>query len=729
MSISIKSAFAEVVSFSCRRKAHCWWMLLLLSCAEPGKSPIEESVPIDPKVIQPPMDKPAPLSIDVSSLAFTSPIEQKCAKSAYLEAKTFVLSSEPNLDGDLTEWKGSAVSISKQKDAQLYLAKGENDFFIGGNSLKEGDYWLIFFSSIGGKVAGGLAQKADRVLRVTKETVQEKRAGAWVDTEVADIERIQGVHTEIRISDRYLLSTAQNEFWMTKWVVGNSGRDESQAFATLLPSLLFPATTDKNLKVCNDWVGNTRNLGLEVASIGVPEPIQELWTSRYQQALQLFDQAFPKSSLISRPFGIILGNWGLQPLKQVSSSDDPLPNQHLVLVDVIEELESKVRYYNEFTVANALYHIASIALRRSYPNIDIEARHLFSILLAQSVLKNQKPLSWTLSSNWSFWNMKGLQSGEKASTDFLAKMNSSHIMEKWAVLLAHFTDAKYVELMIQNYALKHRLTQAPLSAETFNFQAFRQRMGPIFSELMYELQLESSLEKLYRWWLSPSDPQEDFGEDASQDKDLDGILGGIEIAIGTDPKNWDTDLDRWSEIGEILSGTDPLDQTIYPNKIVHDGSADDWFRLVPSSPILKQDVGINENCPATADISRHGGILTTDGLLLAISMTDDTILPDWQKTSFRIEIKISGREFWVDSTTAQKYAVLTDRATPLVKFAIPLLSPVSRETIEWSVLWSELGIQLSEEILNGVQFRFKSFLQNSEQVCDDTPWQQPHSSI
>ncbi len=51
------------------------------------------------------------------------------------------------------------------------------------------------------------------------------------------------------------------------------------------------------------------------------------------------------------------------------------------------------------------------------------------------------------------------------------------------------------------------------------------------------------------------------------DRDHDGLLDGIEVnSTGTDPDQWDTDGDWWSDYAEVfVYGTDPLDASDKPS--------------------------------------------------------------------------------------------------------------------------------------------------------------------
>ena len=65
-------------------------------------------------------------------------------------------------------------------------------------------------------------------------------------------------------------------------------------------------------------------------------------------------------------------------------------------------------------------------------------------------------------------------------------------------------------------------------------------------------------------------------DDSRMDLDLDGLMNKDELRFGTDPKEYDTDGDGWSDGAEIASHTDPLDGTSLPTDTDSDWIDDGW---------------------------------------------------------------------------------------------------------------------------------------------------------
>ena len=110
-----------------------------------------------------------------------------------------------------------------------------------------------------------------------------------------------------------------------------------------------------------------------------------------------------------------------------------------------------------------------------------------------------------------------------------------------------------------------------------------------------------NLSALHAGWIG-SDPYEaGFGPELLHDNDGDGLMNILEGVVGTDTGSPDTDLDGWSDFGELVLEHDPLDQSSIPAVVVADGNFDDWLDLIPGRILI--DEGREERCQKSSDVT------------------------------------------------------------------------------------------------------------------------------
>lgn len=237
--------------------------------------------------------------------------------------------------------------------------------------------------------------------------------------------------------------------------------------------------------------------------------------------------------------------------------------------------------------------------------------------------------------------------------------------------------------------------------------------------------LAKRLASLWQGWLEKSPYNPALAPESMADKDLDGLPNFLETKFGTRFDKSDTDEDGWSDMAEVVLGTDPKLENKAPAVIVPDGDFSDWQMLLPQRMTI--DKGVNGTCPKAADINYYTAVANRDYLIIAAVAADfwiDEPAAHWEAV---IDLPKQERQVLVTGASDSQELIVKRVDSDLEFKRIRKAFPVARKTIEWAVHRSAFGLDSYFNGDQGVRIRLRTvYTQDSvAKFCDETGWFSP----
>jgi hypothetical protein len=700
--------------------------LLSNNCGRPGNQELIRA-PANPlpAAAQPLRPPDHTLAIPLAPFTFPIPTAEGCINLLAEQPTTMMLKEVIQVDGNIEEWKGEVASRTSWQGSTLFVGYHAGGFAIGTAELPGNETWTFRF--ISSDVREGKATvRSERAIRWSAGKTFDYRDGQW-QLAGSDAQFVIGSHFEGFLSDRLLLSVAQSPVWGIEWV--KQASDGTLKAATyMLPSLLVEQTATMGVRHCQPSEGGERaGVWLDASFLGVDPGTSEKLLSQVHLAKSRLDRHFQPRSNSPSPLSLIFSPWQHLPEERNLAATGPSLFAPAFVNTLAADLQT-LGNVHQIATASQIYSLAELYLKQSFPTVDRPARHIFAILVAMEVLENEfGPDYWILASRWAFWDWQKATIGKPSPDEIFNRMTNQTAIERWAIMLAFHTTAAQQLHLIDTYGGLSAMDES--SSETAKENSdetsvLKNRLADALEMILHRL---GRPEPLNQFGLALQNPELVLpqGPQSPQDYDHDGIADGIEAKLGTDPNRSDSDSDSWTDLGELLHGSDPVNDSIRPKGIAVDGSMNDWFRLVPSPEILHEDIGINENCRLGGDITRFAAVLSTQGLLLAIAINDEALDGRPLRLPIQIDIRTGTAEIWFETSTGSQIATLRDASARSPNRAMALLAPVGLPSMEFTIGLNELGLPLDPAALGRVEVRFRTRQPETLTDCDDTPWVTP----
>jgi hypothetical protein len=237
--------------------------------------------------------------------------------------------------------------------------------------------------------------------------------------------------------------------------------------------------------------------------------------------------------------------------------------------------------------------------------------------------------------------------------------------------------------------------------------------------------LAKRLGALWKGWLENAAYDADLGPGAMADKDLDGLPNFLEAKYGTRFDKGDSDEDGWSDMAEVVAGTDPLLENKAPAVVVPDGNFSDWQVLLPQRMTI--DKGVNGVCPKAADINYYVAIANRDYLIISAVATDfwvDEPAAHWEAV---VDLPKQERQVLVTGASDSQELVVKRIDADIVFKTFRRSFPVAGKTIEWAIHRSAFGLDSYFNGDQGVRVRLRTVFTQDDKArfCDETDWFSP----
>ena len=214
------------------------------------------------------------------------------------------------------------------------------------------------------------------------------------------------------------------------------------------------------------------------------------------------------------------------------------------------------------------------------------------------------------------------------------------------------------------------------------------------------------------------------------DRDEDGLPNFLEgLGWQTDAAVFDSDGDGWSDLAEWTLAAQATPSTFAPKKIMPDGSFADWLNLLPKRVAI--DEGVTGPCPVAADITHYSALANEEALIVAAHSKDigdqDGHAARWE---LAVDIPTEDRQLLLSAGGRSREVIVQDAKDDLVLKKVYRAMPMGKQTVEWVLRRSELGINSRFDEKDVMRLRFRTVYRDGDQdiFCDETPWFQPFVS-
>lgn len=242
--------------------------------------------------------------------------------------------------------------------------------------------------------------------------------------------------------------------------------------------------------------------------------------------------------------------------------------------------------------------------------------------------------------------------------------------------------------------------------------------------LAHTLNSESMRDELLAGWLIDSPYEPVFSPKSLLDDDHDGLPNYWEKAHGSQPDQFDTDEDGWSDLAELFQKTDLLSAASTPGLIVADGYFGDWQVLVPTK--VHRHLSSSEGeCEAYGKINLYGALADHSQLIIgALAKGDwDGSRPlSWEA---QIELIRSRKQLLVRADAGSYEVQILDARSQEILYRYNTAVAQAYKTNEWHVDFTQLGLS-SDIRKEGLKLRMTTILEEAERKrCDETAWFYP----
>lgn len=688
-----------------------------------------------PPVVQPAPPPPDPMSLrtTVGMDTMTYGLKGLTACLARQDAQSLpILASDLTMDGDLGEWANvSGMADDPIGDAPTGLdltyvavaARGEDLAIALAPVATSADVYM----EIGGITSkdGVLTATIRRVLRVTSGQLQDYVGSAFqpVAPESGGA-MLTATGGEILLTRRLLGDAVTHPLWwvrvFTRDSTGQIQGDSTAAqyFSTMLGSDEPPF----ELATCSEWIG--RRLPMRLLQIrdarGGTEDVPLAQTSErvYELTRMAMDatvgmlglQALPVSRLTAlatlRPVGVLTDATGFGLDKDLVAA-----GYRGFFTDARDLAPNAVDAFPQGPfVAAVSGRIIEMVLRQAFPAADTGLVNAWREALVDLAMRQYFGTSYWLDH---YANRLGpvLTLAPLAAGD---AVDESHALGFGRLMAQELQPTELLAVWREAAAAGGDPSTALRSASAGHAA---------------NAAASSTIADLWSGWLTAGDFAASSTPGALGDTDLDGVPDHIERKVGTASDRTDSDNDGWSDLAELVSGTDPTVKSKTPGVIMPDSDFGDWQELMPKR--LGIDRGKSGVCPKGADITFYAALATRDSLVVGAIAAEYWENEPNARWEVEFDMPKNNEQRLVTGIGGSREYVV-QRAVPSTEIVrrYQRAMPVARRTIEWSVERQALGLDNYFDVEGAVRLRLRTIfkLDGQELVCDETDWFTPSIS-
>jgi hypothetical protein len=701
------------------------WIALIfaLSCSSDGENAADEDHegPKEEEKIDPPVaDQSTTVSFQLTNSTLSHVVPCKVPKRL---AGPFE-SNGITVDGQLDDWNSVAnfaandAELRKSPVSSIKFTTQGRDRFLGAIAAPIGDQIELRFGVMRHENTAS-APVPSRVFVIVNDSIQRMVNGELVPVPSAEVVSANGL-VEFSLPYELMEGVFLYSNWFFEIVAKSADRIRSDG-VTLVDSAVAPQSKIQ-VRSCEDQTGTRLQI---MASAAVPEEQFKDLLGLSEFSAQLvasfgFDiKSMPNTVVIAVNLGDadivkqsdirVFSEQGLTPL-----SVNPLSTtwRHDFVSDIfriliraqLTEISSPTSLLMKQALANAA--------------MDRMQEHTFGYEMWTKSFVNEVDSSWERKEN------ADLQSLENQCGEQWCESRFEGRARAFGRILSRRFGANL------NTAVAARARLFEESGEVLDYESMMNALKSVFGSNWYGVN-----DVWAGWAVSEGAAPAGYAPIELEDDDQDGIPTILEAEIGANRASVDTDSDGWSDLAELIAGTDPRTLASHPGYIVIDGLYGDWQSLLTSK--LLEDSGISSpSCGAAGDIAFFSALMSNEMGLVFGSTTKQQNGTEPRKWSGFVSV-IRGDEsesvFQVDAYSGSRSILVHEIGNKDARESkvIEAIQPVRSGSFEFvisSALFKDLGVDVTSA--KSVSVRLQNFLVSDESImCDETPWIKPLTSM
>ena len=231
------------------------------------------------------------------------------------------------------------------------------------------------------------------------------------------------------------------------------------------------------------------------------------------------------------------------------------------------------------------------------------------------------------------------------------------------------------------------------------------------------------IEAVWQGWIENTNYVGKYSQQSLRDRDADGLPNFYEQFIGSNEQLIDTDGDGWSDLAEVVSGTEFLSSATKPNRIIADGYFADWQELLPGS-IRTKETSLKPGCPTASLLNAFIAVGSGSRLIIAASTGASPKESD-VPVSWEIELKTmrSRRQLLVVGARGEHRMQVFDVSKDKVLInTIDSAVPFASKAFEVLVDFAKLGLSDDLSKSGAVRIKIRSTVSEPQsKICDSSP--------
>lgn len=617
------------------------------------------------------------------------------------------------VDGLLGEWVKVPVLIRKPlvASSSLSYVKG---LMTGGNFILSTPFTasesgLSLVVELGGVLQkkGGLTEEVRRLYKITHDGLYDYDDGWHALPESMGVAKAGPEGTELSLRKRLMGDVfSWPMWWLRIYSVDVNGVEQDSTFAKIFKSSLGDSEIVVSTRTCQRWAGNKQGYLLQQVTVGEQHPAAQAFFSRFRQALNIVSSFLNEPPLDSQEVSLLSSHWAALPQRTSLGEESRVsPKWPLLSNSFVFDINSAVAEREGLGLSYSMELILDVWIARRGAHLSDKLRIALKSALLNILIRNHLGEGYWLDhfplAPSRFLNAN-LYKSFPADPNYNRKRNEPGDLGQ--ILSLYFNE-------------KQLIAAFDATANQSGLDGTKLFMDKLKSFQKNDTQKER-VNRMFAGWIIEGDYDVDFGPLKLDDDDHDGLFDLYEKRLGTDPKNFDSDKDGWSDLAEVLTKSDPLEQTLTPLAIVPDGDFSDWMELIPQR--VYKDRGAKGECKKGGDITKYSALIRDDGIMVGAVSSDFTIDVN-TRWEVLIDLPAHKKGVSLQTKTNSRINSIYNIDGKLVQRNYRAL-PYGVGSIEWFVpkdVLNASGLNLFEEDIF-VKIRTVNQVNNQSLFCDET---------